>query len=143
MVMRNEMIKQLDYLLKYYYLNDIKSQELINYIADNIDRVGSYWKISIRNKVRHFLINYYIQEFLVKDNPNLGNGLGKWHIQIVNDQERNIYCGQHMVWNASFHRDLTVRDLVESDDNSYTLYSICTKCVKGYLRKDRKISKNN
>ena len=137
--------ENVDYLVKYYRLErlfeNIKISDL--YVKAIVWFEDHSMYRSMRNMVRTFLIEYYKKNQLSLDNPELGNGLGRWHIQIVDDPERNIYCGQKMAWDSSFHEGVTVEKLYAAEGEAYNGakykmyadYSICDKCTIGYLRK--------
>ncbi len=139
-----ELVEELIDLTGYYGLEDLLNnktvEEAVNWLMDR-----SIYK-SFRHMVKSFLIDYYRDNYLVIDNPTVGHGLGRWHIQIVDDPERNIYCSQKMYWDSTFHH-YTMKDFLDilhfhlkgSPTKAYSPHDICEKCVVGYLRKYRKL----
>lgn len=137
-----ELIEELTSLTKYYGLTDILDENMVKEAVEWL-MARSMWR-TFRHMVRSFLIDYYREHFLAIDNPSVGNGLGRWHIQIVDDPKRKIYCGQKMCWDSSFHENLDVQKLIAPPKDKHTLRystnSICEKCIIGYLRKYRRLN---
>ena len=137
----NDIAKELESITKHYGLSELMSADLIVKAYDWLS-ARTIWK-TLRTSLRFFILEYYRDNHLIDDNPTLGNGLGRWHIQIVDDPNHNIYCGQKMAWDSSFHRNLTVKKIHEESRKTngvyFQFYDVCGKCVVGYLTKYRKL----
>jgi hypothetical protein len=133
----DEIQKELSYLLKYYNLSEFDTAETLEKAKDYMLKRDIHK--SMRNTLRHFvLVDFYTLEILQIDNPFLGGGLSV-HIQKTNGGES--YCNQRTNFVLSFHKNATVQGWLETDKNgegTFSLFSVCLKCIKSYLRNGRK-----